>query len=137
MSTSVPGGTFALALESLCRRIVICSNDKRKNDAIIQSVGALSLHVLQIILAGKVQPSLMPMMRPFFDLVRRYPHALVGSVAAQCLGVIVFPPQPRVTERFQIFGVNAYHNNQVDAKAYAHVCCAHTSLPFKIFLQPP
>ena len=104
-------GTLALALDSICRRI-LSGNDSRKNEALVQSTSTFSLQVFPIVLAGKVQPSLMPMMRPFLDVVRRYPHAQAGAVAAQCIGAMILPAQPRITvERFQIFGIDMHHNS--------------------------
>ena len=107
-------GTLAVALDSLCRRILAHNNDSQKNNAIVQAAGAFSLHVLPIVLAGKVQPSFMPMLSPFFDIIRRYPHAQAGAVATQCVGEILSPARPQVpVERFQIFGVNPNHTESV------------------------
>ena len=77
--------TLGTAMEGIARRIVSGGNDGGKNNALVLSVGVFALHVFPAALAGKVQPSLMPALRPFCDLIRRYPHALAGAVAARCV----------------------------------------------------
>jgi hypothetical protein len=131
-------GTLVLAFESLCRRIMLGGNDSRKNEALVQSASAFSLHVIPIVLAGKVQPSLMPMMRPFLDVVRRYPHAQAGAVAAQCVGAMLLPSQPRITvERFQIFGIDVHHNNSESVLRRMLLSSVPTlSCPAKVSVNP-
>jgi hypothetical protein len=79
--------TLATAMEGIARRIISGGNDGSKNNALIQSVGIFALNVFPVTLAGKVQPTLLPVIRPFCDLIRRYPHALAGAVAVRCVSI--------------------------------------------------
>ena len=102
--------TLTLAMECIARRIVSGGNDAAKNNALIQSVGVFALHVLPVALAGKVQPSLIPAVAPFCDLIQRYPHAIAGEVAARCISEIIGPTSSkRATEKFQILGLSKRH----------------------------
>lgn len=111
--------TLSLALEGIARRIVSGGNDGAKNSALVESAGLFGLHVLPAALAGKVQPSLIPALRPFFDLIRRYPHAQAGAVAARCVGEMLSPSTSKrraATERFIIMGLHPKHCDGSDAQ---------------------
>ena len=111
--------TLSLALEGIARRIVSGGNDGAKNSALVESAGLFGLHVLPAALAGKVQPSLIPAFRPFFDLIRRYPHAQAGAVAARCVGEMLSPSTSKrraATERFIIMGLHPKHCDGSDAQ---------------------
>jgi hypothetical protein len=53
---------------------------------------------------------MLPAIAPFCDLIRRYPHALAGEVAARCIGEMIGPTASKISmERFQILGLLQRH----------------------------